>query len=373
MKSSDGKYFPALDHVRAVAAFMVFSWHFVHGPVPLEGAPLIFPLALLDEGHTGVSLFMVLSGYLFAKLLDGREITYRLFFWNRFIRLAPLLLFVFFLTGLQQTLEGDPLPPYLTELIEGFIYPTWPSGGWSITIEMHFYILLPFLLYFTRRWKPTPLVALAFAVALRSAIFAYNGSIEHLAYMTIAGHIDQFLMGIAAFNYRDTFKKNHLLVAFIATAFCAFWWWLDQFGGYYGRPNQLGALWIIIPTVEAVCYSIIVAYYDNSFSPSDSKISWALAKIGTYSYSIYLLHIFFYAHMIFFLQDHVMDISNFYVAVCWAVLGFSLMIPIGYLSYRFVEEPFLGLRRSYIKPAKIGDEQIFETVQEPSVRPKGNA
>jgi peptidoglycan/LPS O-acetylase OafA/YrhL len=137
-------------------------------------------------------------------------------------------------------------------------------------------------------------------------------------------------------------------------------WWLDEWGGYYGRPNQLGALWIIIPTVEAVCYSIIVTYYDNSFSPSDSRISWALAKIGTYSYSIYLLHIFFYAHMIFFLQNYVMDISNFYVAVCWAVLGFSLMIPIGYLSYRFVEEPFLGLRRSYIKPAKVSDEETLE-------------
>jgi peptidoglycan/LPS O-acetylase OafA/YrhL len=278
--------------------------------------------------------------------------------------LAPLLLFVAFLTGIQRTLEGYPIQPYISELIRGFIYPTWPSGGWSITIEMHFYFLLPFLLYFTRRWKPTPLVAVAFAVALRSAIFKYNGSIAHLAYSTIAGHIDQFLMGIAAFNYRDSLKNNHLLAAFIAAAFCAFWWWLDEWGGYYGRPNQLGPLWIIIPTVEAVCYSIIVTYYDNSVSSSDSTISWALAIIRTYSYSIYLLHIFFYAHMILFLQNYVMDISNFYVAVCWSVLGFSLMIPIGYLSYRFVEEPFLGLRRSYIKPTKIGDDQTIENVPE---------
>jgi peptidoglycan/LPS O-acetylase OafA/YrhL len=106
-----------------------------------------------------------------------------------------------------------------------------------------------------------------------------------------------------------------------------------------------------------------VTYYDNSFSPSDSKISRALAKIGTYSYSIYLLHIFFYAHMILFLQNYVMDISNFYVAVCWAVLGFSLMIPIGYLSYRFIEEPILELRRSYIKRAKVSDEPTFQNAQ----------
>ena len=54
---------------------MVFAWHFTHAggyPVPLEYSPNAFPLAIFDEGHTGVALFMTLSGYLFAKLLDGK-------------------------------------------------------------------------------------------------------------------------------------------------------------------------------------------------------------------------------------------------------------------------------------------------------------
>ncbi len=59
--------------MRALAAFLVFSWHFTHGreswPIPFGYAPSIFLLAPLDEGHTGVALFMTLSGYLFAKLV----------------------------------------------------------------------------------------------------------------------------------------------------------------------------------------------------------------------------------------------------------------------------------------------------------------
>src|SRR5258706_9600151 len=102
MRSSTGQHWVALDHVRALAAFMVFTWHFLHYtvgyPVKFGAQPSIFPLALLDEGHTGVSLFMTLSGYLFAKILDGKAVHYAPFFWNRLLRLAPLLLVVVAIT-----------------------------------------------------------------------------------------------------------------------------------------------------------------------------------------------------------------------------------------------------------------------------------
>lgn len=98
MRSSTGQHFIALDHLRALAAFLVVAWHFLHfsdgTPVTFEGAPAAFPLALANEGHIGVALFMVLSGYLFAKLLDGKAIDYPTFFWNRFIHLAPMKLIV---------------------------------------------------------------------------------------------------------------------------------------------------------------------------------------------------------------------------------------------------------------------------------------
>lgn len=83
MRSSSGAHFIALDHVRALAAFIVFAWHFTHAandyPVAFDYVPALFPFSILDEGHTGVALFMTLSGYLFAKLLDGKSIDYRAF------------------------------------------------------------------------------------------------------------------------------------------------------------------------------------------------------------------------------------------------------------------------------------------------------
>ncbi len=66
MKSCSGAHYIGLDHLRALAAFMVFTWHFTHSingfAVCYDFTPVLPPLALLDEGHTGVALFMTLSG-----------------------------------------------------------------------------------------------------------------------------------------------------------------------------------------------------------------------------------------------------------------------------------------------------------------------
>ena len=101
MRSSTGAYYVGLDHLRALAALLVFEWHFIHAQaVPFEYVPRFFPAAIIDEGHCGVALFMCLSGYLFAKLLNGKQINYSGFIWNRFVRLAPLLVFVILIAGL---------------------------------------------------------------------------------------------------------------------------------------------------------------------------------------------------------------------------------------------------------------------------------
>ncbi|HKB84126.1 MAG TPA: acyltransferase, partial [Burkholderiales bacterium] len=73
-----------------------------------------------------------------------------------------------------------------------------------------------------------------------------------------------------------------------------------------------------------------------------------MGRIGEYSYSIYLLHFFIVFRAARFVHEQVMDISNFYLACLWALVFFFLMMPVGYLSYRFVEAPFLKLRKRYI-------------------------
>jgi len=268
---------------------MVFSWHFTLAdtgfPVPFAYAPSVFVFSLLDEGHSGVSLFMALSGYLFAKLLDGRRIDYKAFFWNRFLRLAPLLM----------------------------------------------------------------LVIILFALVLRILLHYERGQIQSLAYWTIIGRIDQFLLGMLAFQYRNLIADRTITAIGGLTAFSLFYWHFDLLGGFYQNPSypSPGLIWIFLPTLEGLAYSLAIAYYDNSFWLPNNGLSRFIGQMGSYSYSIYLLHFFVVFRMARFINDSVTDISNFYLSCLCSLVCFILMMPVGYVSFRFIEAPFLKLRKRF--------------------------
>ena len=313
-----------------------------------EGAPAIFPLALLDEGHTGVALFMTLSGYLFAKLLDGKRVDYGPFFWNRLLRLAPLLLLVAVLFDGFQWASGDFRPlHWIKTMVSGLVLPTWPNGGWSITTEMHFYLLLPFLVWASLKWRWAAIATIALTISLRAALFVHFGDVQYLAYWTIIGHVDQFVLGIFAFRHRDLMRKRHVLAILVALAFMVFWYRFDVVGGFYGTIRS--PVWIILSTIEAVTYGCLIAYYDTSYTPKVTGISGLIGQAGAYSYSIYLLHPFVVFQASAFIDTHIMRLSNFYVASLWAALFFAAMVPVGWLSFKYIESPFLRHRRLYVR------------------------
>ncbi|HYK51132.1 MAG TPA: acyltransferase, partial [Terriglobales bacterium] len=286
MRSSTGAYYVGLDHLRALAALLVFEWHFIHAQaVPFEYVPSFFPAAIIDEGHCGVALFMCLSGYLFAKLLDGKRINYSGFLWNRLVRLAPLLVFVILIAGLA--LHRDDMLEYSKSILEGVILPTLPNGGWSITAEAHFYIALPWILLLLRRNAAQVALIVLAAILLRTGFYLYRGEVQTLAYWTIVGRIDQFVLGVLAFNLRAHLEKRHILMFLIFISFAAFYWYFDALGGFYNSPSYPSPypLWIVMPTIEALFFSSLIAYYDTSFAFHDRGLSGLVAKVGTYSYS----------------------------------------------------------------------------------------
>lgn len=355
MRSSSGHHFVAIDHLRALAALLVFSWHFLHykdgTPVAFDGAPALFPLALFDEGHTGVALFMVLSGYLFAKLLHGKTVSIPAFLWNRFVRLAPLLFVVFLLAGIQDYIRGGSPVGFLRGLCYGLVYPSWPNGAWSVTTEIHFYTLLPVLLFLSRRSRSLPLVVVVGSIIFRFYYFYSEGEVQSVAYWTIVGRIDQFIFGIVAFSYSAQIAARRYVVVAVFFLFVIFWWWFDITGGFLFRPSypSNSFIWIIIPTIEAIGYCSLIAWYDSIGVSSGSFISRVLQRYGEYSYSIYLIHFFIVFDAAKFIHNNVMDISNFYVCLLWALLLFVVMFFPGYLSFKYIESPFLRLRVNYIR------------------------
>lgn len=349
MKSTSGAYYIGLDHIRALAASLVFCWHFIPfcGPTAAEATPLF---SLFVQGHTGVSLFMCLSGYLFAKLLDGGAINWRAFWANRVLRLLPLLLFVI-LVKAALVLTGDgKISGYIKDCLKGVFQPTLPNGGWSITVEFHFYLLLPVFLVLLKRSKRLFLLLLPVFIIVRLLIYLHYGTVQNLAYMTILGRVDQFALGIFAFHIRHVFAKRHIVAAVTAVLFVSFYAFFHASGGFQGDPRSefLPPLWIVMTTIEGIAYSICIAWYDSSFQHSTGPVSRFIALLGTYSYSNYLLHPFFVPHIgkVF---SSLVDLGDMNARVLASVLAYLCMVPVTYLSYRFIESPFLKYRRRYIQ------------------------
>lgn len=350
MKSSTGAYFIALDHVRALAAFLVFYWHFNSINEGQFAAPSWVP-SILTEGHTGVAVFMTLSGYLFAKILDGKNIDYLRFVWNRCIRLLPLLFFVLFVICINRFFNGENLWWYIKHLLKGPVFPTLPHGGWSITVEFHFYLLLPAILWMARKNKAWLFSILLVAILARLAFFLNYGTVQIPTYWTIMGRIDNFLLGVIGYYFNTLISGRNLAAIVVATSFLLFYRWFDSMGGFYkwGDFPSTSPIWIVMPTIEGFSYAALIAWYDTSFRQLSGAASRFIARIGEASYSIYLLHYFFVHHMASFIQRFVFledGLPRFFSAV----VCFLLVVPIAMLSYRFIEVPFLKYRVKYIRP-----------------------
>jgi peptidoglycan/LPS O-acetylase OafA/YrhL len=353
MRSTEGLYFSRLDHVRAVAAWLVFCWHFLHltptFPVPYASAP-IFPFALIDEGHTGVALFMNLSGYLFAKLVGDRAIDFPAFLWSRAVRLGPLLAVVIAAWVIIGHFSGEAVP--LSDITQGFILPTWPKGTWSIAIELHFYLLFPLLLLLVRRHGPLALLAvIAYALAIRYNWWRTYGEAQHIAYWTIIGRIDQFVFGML-FAFAPLSPKVRALIAGIAAAgFLVLMHGFDRAGGYWNHTGAASTspLWIVLPTVEAITYASVIAWYDNASFKLPAWLDHALARIGEWSFSIYLLHFFPAVALRHYFWTTDGSGNDFYVALVAANIAFVCFLPVAALSYRYFETRFLIYRRPYLR------------------------
>lgn len=154
MQSKNIPYIERIDHLRFFAASVVILFHtFIQhrAQLPLEFLPLI------NQGHTAVPLFLLLSGIILSLITEGKEIIVSKFYMNRILRIYPLLILVI---SLGYFVTPDPRPTtigidYLMSLLPisnlyRMQYGIFGGHLWSIAVELQLYLLFPFLLRATQ-------------------------------------------------------------------------------------------------------------------------------------------------------------------------------------------------------------------------------
>ena len=367
MKSSNFGYIPALDHLRGLAALLVLYFHSCHliahklqSDVPYDLS--FWPRAnnpfssLILEGHTAVSLFFVLSAFVFTVGSSNRKLSFTGFYRNRFLRTYPLFLF-FLALGIIFNIENFSWPSLTRSIFFLANSPLAIDGGpftfvfWSIAIEWHFYLLFPFLFLLVKKfdWHLLPALILVF-FAIRYYLMLQGEDMLSLSYWTILGCIDQFLIGmLTGLFYVKHFVESKKLDAFallglllILTALFVF----NQIGGN-GSNNEKWAAW---PTIEASCWAIFVIGYLSIARHFPNWLGKALVALGTVSYSVYLVH---YVVLNFLMTrdwDVFLQISDpFGTAVINTTLILApIVVLISAGTYWLIERPFLVHRKKYM-------------------------
>ena len=159
---------PPLDGLRAVAILLVLSEHIAQRlPGWTDATRQSAWLRPFHLGWIGVDLFFVLSGFLVGSIvlrgIDPGRFSFRTFYLRRFFRILPAYFTV--ILALVVIRYGWPeiggVPPFaLPDLIPNLLLLTdyWPRDlgvpSWSLSIEEHFYLLIPLLLLFARKFAP---------------------------------------------------------------------------------------------------------------------------------------------------------------------------------------------------------------------------
>jgi peptidoglycan/LPS O-acetylase OafA/YrhL len=287
---------------RGVAALLVL-W--AHWGAPL-GWPGMGPQSLLRFAFTGVDLFFVLSGFVFAPLLLQRPApSVRAFALRRVSRIYPAYLVALALYVLLAWQAGRPLL-YVTEhLLMGHLQSRemtfyYNPAFWSLPAEVAFYAALPLLAVWLARGRVAeerfgqglrwPLL-LGLALLLRLALVAgADSAAQNLAYILLhhlPGLLVEFLLGVWVWQ-----RAQQPLSRAGAWA-----WGLAGLAGWCG----LAAVFVQLPASvqaglggqlalgAALCFALMLRA--TLLLPSGSVAVQALARWGgRLSYSVYLLH-----------------------------------------------------------------------------------
>jgi peptidoglycan/LPS O-acetylase OafA/YrhL len=368
-------YRPALDGVRAVAILMVM-WH--HSFVVL----MPWSRGRWSGGFTGVDVFFVLSGFLITTVVLERKqagrFTYAGFYQRRAQRLLPAL-FVFLAAHavISSALHDDmwaelraiaAAATYTSNL--AFLANLKLAGSlvhlWSLAVEEQFYLVWPtvLLLLLHRRVRTMFLVLLAAVAAIglwRFVWMRHYGQAFPVMYFRTEAHADGLLVGAMLslalhFGWRPPawlrrWAGGAALVVLVATV-------------YLGLTTVFGPASAPFLSTDRVLYDggftlvalagggLILAGLDGPGLLHRTLARRPLVAIGRASYSLYLWHT-----IVFLVASQLFEGAPARIAVAWPAAWCA-----AWLSRRYVEEPFLGLRTRDRSSAPTAPERPTRTV-----------
>lgn len=284
---------------------------------------------------------------------------YGVYFSRRALRILPMFYFAILIGALINN-------QWLTALKSLFFYDIgiatlWPMGGvwWSLVLEVQFYILLPLLIFLSTRNKlrllliPIGIAAIYGYLRVRSAgpedLIALRGNLIGRWPVFLTGAVLAWLQ----VNYMEKInsgitEKSWAGFIIFSISIAILILLCDHRVTSYGIYAHV--VWFDHYLLEGLAWALFLFSVLNFRFPGYKLlVNPLLHKFGTWSYSIYLLHvaIIFYALKRYniFTPDSALSI---------ALSGITLLFIsalISSLTYKYIEKPFLKIKPKFTRQA----------------------
>ncbi len=310
-------------------------------------------LNFLDAGYLGVDIFFVISGFLITSMVTSQiqrsSFSFGEFYFRRAKRLLPAAYTTSLITALLSMwlLTSQEFRQFTQQLWGAVTFTSnvvlWRQGSyfggvadlkpllhtWSLAIEEQYYLLLPAALYFipARHWFKGVLLVLLASTALCVGVMSWRPDVAFYLFPTRAWELTIGSLGVFLMRHPQTESWARRL----------FW------------PALLILLSLPVfpfsnkhPGIDAwlVCWATLVVILARQPWLNRGKMVAILARVGDWSYSLYLVH-----WPVFALASNVW-IVDLPVWVKWG--GVALSIMLAWLQYTFIENP---IRNARIEPS----------------------
>jgi peptidoglycan/LPS O-acetylase OafA/YrhL len=370
------EHISALDGIRGLAIILVIFAHFAREDFYIKhfsfAGSIITKLSLM--GLTGVSLFFVLSGFLITGILlntKNEEKYFRNFYARRFLRIFPVyyltLFFVFTILPLiinfsEQSLLLKSKQIWLWTYLSNFplVAGIWNKSDqfalghfWSLSVEEHFYLLWPMIIYLTDIKRLKVICKVIIAVSLIAGISSTLLMNNYLVFKFLSWTTITFSGALALGALLAVHKKENGSLTKLSRLSKL---WLLIFGilfiiiGFTPRRYNADLRGIMAHEVSWFFYAGLMIYILNLESSRfiykvfTNKIMMIFGKI---SYGIYVFH----GILMPFFEKHIkIELiasktgSNILAVFIYYLITIGTAFLISWISWTLIESQILKLK-----------------------------
>lgn len=326
MNSSKNKM-DGITILRFFAAFYVFIFHInMRAPVDF-GSHLN---KTISNGAIGMSIFFMLSGFVLTyNYYDSQLLDY---FKKRIARIYPAYLCCgiislpfLFTDNLTSGQIISCLVLYLV-CMQAWIYQSfslWNFGGtWSVSVEMFFYSLFPYILKIINKDNLIFITLFAYgfsAVLVPISLIIGGPTVGSVYYATPIFRLPEFIVGICAAMYFINGKRINNITFYISVAMFFYATTLSDV--------NMDTNYLIIPTL-----ALIICYLGN-LEITKNILTSCLIYLGDISYSFYLMQL----PLLMYLDRNPDTFLRTHGIASW-ILVFLLNLAMAMLCWHFIEK-----------------------------------